>query len=191
MTQHPPKNFDTKQPLWGNPKWTPKGRDISKRGRGIKPIADHIATVTKPLLGKRGFASHRIIFHWGDIVGDMLAQQCTPDRIRYAQGDRTNGTLHIHAYGVQALELEYLKPQVIQQVNAFCGYNAVGDIKITQTPPPISPKESPKPKFTPTPQQTAETTATLNAQLADMPDSPLKTALMGLGKSIHNKPNTN
>lgn len=180
----PPKQFDTKRPLFSE--GVAKQRTSANRPKryGMQPLSRPLESVTKPLLGKRGFVSGRILSHWGDIVGEYLAQQCTPDRIIFTRGTRMDGTLYIKAYGVQALELEYLKPQVIQQVNAHCGYRAVANIKITQTRPKTSIKPDPKPTIKPTKPLSTEQKATLDKTLATMTDSPLKSALKHLGRTV-------
>lgn len=184
MTSRNSNTFDTRQPLFSESKWVPTSRNNQGRTRTVKPLASHIETVTKPVLGKRGFTSHRILSHWGDVVGDHLAQQCTPDRIRFNKGSRIDGTLYIHAYGVQAMELEYLKLQVIQQVNTYCGYHAIGDIKIIQTPLKQTQNLIPSPKKPNVLPLDNQQNAVLEAQLSDMADGSLKTALERLGRTV-------
>ena len=159
----------------------------NRRSRKARPLADYVDGVTKQVLGKRGFSNSRIITDWALIVGDYLAAQCTPESIRYSRGEKTGGVLYINAYGVQAMELEYLKEQVIEQVNMHMGYGAVGDIKIIQSfVPPTLETEKKRPAGTKNPPRPLSDVEqkSLDESLADIEDDELKAILERLGKSV-------
>ena len=179
--------FDTTKPLHSDGTWVPKQTQARTRSQRVRPLADYVDNVTKRVLGKRGFSNSRILTDWSLIVGDYLAAQCQPEGIRYRRGEKIGGILHINAYGVQAMELEYLKNQVIEQVNMHMGYAAVGDIKIIQSsaPPPTKTVQR-RPigtKNPPRPLSTAEQKS-LSQTLADIEDDALKETLERLGKSV-------
>ena len=157
------------------------------RSNRVRPLADYVDGATKHVLGKRGLTNSRIVTDWALIVGDYLAAQCTPEGIRYRRGEKIGGVLHINAYGVQAMELEYLKPQVIEQVNMHMGYGAVGDIKIIQStmPNPIKPEQK-RPIGTKNPPRplSSDEQKSLEASLAGIEDDELKEILQRLGQSV-------
>ena len=80
----------------------------------------------------RGFSETRVLTHWSTFVGIGLAEKTYPVKISFASGG-LGATLTILTTGPHALELEMLKHQIRDKVNAAYGYNAVARIKITQT----------------------------------------------------------
>ena len=80
----------------------------------------------------RGFSETRLLTHWNTFVGIGLAEKTYPVKISFASGG-LGATLTILTTGPHALELEMLKHQIKEKVNAAYGYNAIARIKITQT----------------------------------------------------------
>ena len=80
----------------------------------------------------RGFSETRLLTHWSTFVGIGLAEKTYPVKISFASGG-LGATLTILTTGPHALEVEMLKHQIKEKVNAAYGYNAVARIKITQT----------------------------------------------------------
>ena len=80
----------------------------------------------------RGFSETRLLTHWSTFVGIGLSDKTYPIKISFASGG-LGATLTILTTGPHALELEMLKHQIKDKVNAAYGYNAVARIKITQT----------------------------------------------------------
>ena len=80
----------------------------------------------------RGFSETRLLTHWSTFVGIGLSEKTYPVKISFAYGG-LGATLTILTTGPHALELEMLKHQIKNKVNAAYGYNAVARIKITQT----------------------------------------------------------
>ena len=86
-----------------------------------------VSAYVKPLYKNRGFYDVRLIQDWHHIVGEKLANKTVIDRITY--GNNT-GTLHIKTVGAFATELSYQTEYIIQKVNAYVGFMAIGAIKI-------------------------------------------------------------
>ena len=80
----------------------------------------------------RGFSETRLLTHWSTFVGIGLAEKTYPVKISFASGG-LGATLTILTTGPHALEVEMLKHQIKEKVNAAYGYNAIARIKITQT----------------------------------------------------------
>ncbi len=86
--------------------------------------------VTAPIFKKRGFAEAGILTDWPAIVGDHLARHTMPEKIAFARGARSAGTLHIVTESAFAPELQHLEPQVIERINGYFGYGAVARLLI-------------------------------------------------------------
>ena len=72
----------------------------------------------------RGFSETRLLTHWSTFVGIGLSEKTYPVKISFASGG-LGATLTILTTGPHALELEMLKHQIKDKVNAAYGYNAV------------------------------------------------------------------
>jgi hypothetical protein len=123
----------------------PAGRATRKKKKEAEPRRHNRAASIEQLLSstlsaavrRRGFADERIISDWERIVGSAVARRCRPLKIIHGRG--RYGTLHVSASGGAALELQHLAPQMIERVNAYFGYPAVGRLQIIQAPPPPRP----------------------------------------------------
>ena len=103
-----------------------------KRSGGFKRTSELLKRRINKASEGRGFAESRLLTHWSSFVGVGLAEKTYPVKISFASGG-LGATLTILTTGPYALELEMLKHQIKDKVNAAYGYNAVARIKITQT----------------------------------------------------------
>ncbi len=95
-----------------------------------------------PVCRKRGFASVDIVATWADIVGDRYGQRVQPERLIWPrQPELTDpenppqpATLVVHTDGATAMMLSHDSGQVIDRINTFYGWRAIGRIKILQRP---------------------------------------------------------
>ena len=100
---------------------------------GPVPLSMQLASLTKNLLGKRGFSNADLLLHWDDVVGQELSKGVRPDKMTYPKGDRENAILHVRVgAGSFAVVVEHQKNIIMEKINTFLGYNAVSDIKIKQ-----------------------------------------------------------
>ncbi|MEP4768996.1 MAG: DciA family protein [Roseibium sp.] len=114
----------------------------SGRPRGAKLLGDLVGRAMTPACKKRGFASIDIIASWTDIVGERYGTRVQPDRLIWPrQVELTDperppqpATLVVHTDGSTALLLSHESPQVIERINTFYGWAAIGRIKIMQRP---------------------------------------------------------
>ena len=110
--------------------------------KGAKPLADLVSKAMTPACRKRGFASVDIVASWADIVGDRYGTRVQPDRLIWPrQPELTDpdtppqpATLVVHTDGATALMLSHDSSQVIERINMFYGWAAIGRIKILQKP---------------------------------------------------------
>ncbi|WP_299811154.1 DUF721 domain-containing protein [uncultured Roseibium sp.] len=113
-----------------------------RRSRDAKLLAELVGKAMTPACKKRGFASVDIIASWGDIVGERYGTKVQPDRLiwprRPDRSDPENppdpATLVVHTDGATALLLSHDSAQVIERINMFFGWAAIGRIKILQKP---------------------------------------------------------
>jgi hypothetical protein len=150
-----------------------------RRKTGLRAVAAESDRVTAPIRRKRGLADAALISDWPEIIGAALAAECLP--LRIARGaDGTGGTLHIRVSGALALELQHLQPQVIERINGYFGYHAIGRIALQQGPVRERKPAARKPATPPS----KEDAAALAAQLDTIADDDLRHALEALGRGI-------
>lgn len=102
----------------------------STTGLFAQPIDKILQPVTKRALQKKGFAMTRLLTHWPEIVGKDMARFCRPKSIRFYGKKKSEGILTITAHSGFALQLQHEEPQIIQHINQYFGYTAVGRIKL-------------------------------------------------------------
>ncbi|WP_306140954.1 DUF721 domain-containing protein [Roseibium sp. MMSF_3412] len=107
-----------------------------------KLLADLVGKAMTPACRKRGFASVDIVAAWADIVGERYGARVQPDKLVWPrQPELTDpetppqpATLVVHTDGATALLLSHESAQVIERINTFYGWAAIGRIKILQKP---------------------------------------------------------
>ena len=109
----------------------------------MRRLSTMIEPMVAPSANERGFAISRLISHWHDIVGDTAAW-CRPKDIHFPRGSRNNGTLKLQITSGRGPQAQAMSAQIIDQVNAAFGYQAVGRITLVQNLPPSTPKMPPK-----------------------------------------------
>ena len=147
-----------------------------------KPLSQLLGKTIADLLAKQGFASTGIITHWPDIVGPEIADHAEPMRMiwprRVHEDDPEPATLVLRVEGPVALEIQHLSGVIIEKVNRFFGWRAVGRIQIRQAP-----LRRRGPKARPAPPDPAAV-ARLSASMIDIKDEDLRGALARLGAAV-------
>lgn len=138
-----------------------------------------MGNVLGPAARRRGFAESAILSDWASIVGPVLAGRCQPVRVEFPRGRHQGGTLHLHARGGAALELQHMAPQLAERINGFFGFAAVRRIRLVQTAPP--PRKMPEPGPNVRPLGPAEEQE-LRELVGALADQPLGQALIELGR---------
>ncbi|MEI2386490.1 DciA family protein [Breoghania sp. JC706] len=157
------------------------------RRRGAKPLADLIGGVMEPACRKRGFATADLLALWPDIVGERYGETTQPEALHWPRRNDGGGggtpdpaTLVVRCDGPSALFLQHELPQVIQRINMFFGWAAVGRIKIVQKPLKRLPQRA-----IPRLRSLSETEeAELKGRLNGVDEAPLRAALDRLGRAI-------
>jgi hypothetical protein len=104
-------------------------KNIKRYSLFPKTIAKTIEPILKPIYKQHGFAEHRILIDWYNIVGSKLAIYSIPQKLTRGK----EGNLHILVASGRALELQHLQPIIIDKINSFFGYKAVSKIVLKQT----------------------------------------------------------
>jgi hypothetical protein len=154
------------------------------RTNALLSLAVTLPKVTRRTLGRHGLAEGGLVTDWAAIVGQTIAERSLPLRLSFIGGERREGTLHVRVSGALALELQHLEPQVLERINGYFGYRAVGRLKIHQGPIPAPPA----PRLPPAPPPTAEADAEIGGLLSTVEDDGLREALRGLGHSLRSAP---
>lgn len=163
--------------------------------RGIHALASMLPRVTKPIFQKRGFAEAGILTDWPAIVGEHLARHTMPEKIAFARGARTAGVLHVVSESAFAPELQHLEPQVIERINGYFGYYAIGRLRIQHGRVIRAPLDAARdhaarslPGARATPKYAGETaeaaTSAVRQMTESVADEPLRAALERLGRAV-------
>lgn len=110
---------------------------VKENGRrdyeGLATLVPEIRSLTRKVLGARGFSGADILENWEDIVGPDLSKGVRPEKLTFEKNNRSNGTLVVKtAGGAFAMLFEHQKRRVIERINSFFGYPAVAHIKMIQ-----------------------------------------------------------
>lgn len=152
----------------------------------ISAVGKHIGRLTRKAYEVHGFAYAEILTQWNSIVGNELAEICTPVSIRWPRGfsnktagrRKLGGTLVISAAGPCAIELQHETPRIIERVNTFYGYGAITALKVIQGHH-AQPKDPPRQKVG---KLSPEGEAELSHELNCVEDERLRNALQKLGR---------
>ena len=147
-----------------------------------KSVGEFVPALMKPAFEKYGFPAAAILTDWAAIAGPELAAYTAPERLKWPRktaSDTDSGgqgaTLILRVDGPRALEVEHLRPRLIERINASFGYRAVADIRILQAP--LLRRDAPK-KPAPPPQPESV------AQFAGLGDDRVRQALARIAAGI-------
>ncbi len=108
---------------------------MEKRGRGPRGLGQALEKATREIFGERGFAEAGILRDWPRIVGAHMAEHSCPEKVSYG-GTLGEATLHVRVDGGFATELQHLEPVVLDRINTYFGYRAIGRLSMVQGPLP-------------------------------------------------------
>ncbi len=116
-------------------------------------------------------------------MGAELARRATPQRLSRRGRERDAAVLTVRVDGASGLELQHLAPQVIERINIYYGYRAVGQLKFVQAPLRHEPQR-PSPEH---PAAAARDEGAPHEDLSAVPDGSLKLALDRLGRNVRSR----
>ncbi|CAN7359476.1 DUF721 domain-containing protein [Mesorhizobium caraganae] len=149
------------------------------------PVSDLATQILDPVLRKRAGISIGLVQSWEEIAGPRLAGHSRPEKIQWPRRMHEDdpfepATLVIACEGMAALHLQHETGEIINRVNGFLGFNAIGRIRIVQKPV-LSEKARPKPAPRPL---TSVEKAKLSDTVGKIEDDGLRASLERLGATI-------
>src|SRR4051794_32906804 len=156
---------------------------MSKPGPiSAKPLSVLLSDVFSDAYAKQGFAARELVTRWAEIAGPEVASHSEPLKIQWprpVEGQAQEpATLVLRVEGPTALEIQHASDVILQRVNRFFGWSAVGRLALRQAP--LSRRNKPKPPPAPDAADVAE----LENTLSSVEDQELRAALARLGASI-------
>jgi hypothetical protein len=147
-----------------------------------KPLSVLLSDVFSEAYAKQGFAARELVTRWAEIAGPEIARHSEPLKIQWprpVEGQpQEPATLVLRVEGPAALEIQHASDTLLERVNRFFGWSAVGRLALRQAP--LSRREKPRTPRAPDPKAVAEVAETLT----DIEDQELRAALARLGASI-------
>ena len=112
---------------------------MNKPGRiTAKPLSVLLGKVFSDAFAKQGFASRELVTRWAEIAGPTVAAHSEPLKIQWprpVEGQpQEPATLILRVEGPMALEIQHTSDVILERVNRFFGWNAVGRIALRQAP---------------------------------------------------------
>ena len=161
---------------------------MSKPARSFpRPLAELTGSALSDALRTQGFASTEIIARWAEIAGPEIAAHSEPMKINWPRqagsGDEPPepATLMLRVEGPAAIEIQHLSAVILERVNRFFGWQAIGRIALRQAP--LRRQTPPAPPAPPDPAEQAR----IAASMAAIEDDDLRQALARLGAAIKQK----
>src|SRR3954453_15450215 len=160
-----------------------KRSPMSKPGPiSAKPLSVLLGDVFSDAYAKQGFAARELVIRWAEIAGAEVAAHSEPLKIQWprpVEGQpQEPATLVLRVEGPMALEIQHSSDVILQRVNRFLGWSAVGRLALRQAP--LSRRNRPQPSRAPDPAAVAEVANTLSS----VQDEDLRIALARLGAAI-------
>jgi hypothetical protein len=147
-----------------------------------KPLSVLLSDVFSDAYAKQGFAARELVTRWAEIAGPEVAAHSEPLKIQWPRPvDRQPqepATLVLRVEGPMALEIQHASDVILERVNRYFGWSAVGRIALRQAP--LSRWKPPTESRAPDPTSVAKVAESLSS----VEDEELRAALARLGASI-------
>ncbi len=154
------------------------------RRRGAVALNELVGKLLDPGIAARGFANADLIAAWPEIAGRAYADWTEPERIAWPRGETGGepraGVLYLKVDGPRAIFVQHELPQIMERINAFLGYSAIGQVRIVQKP--VARRRKAPAATIPALGAAAE--AELSGALATVADDRLRAALDALGRGV-------
>jgi hypothetical protein len=149
--------------------------------KGAVALGALVGAVIDPVTRRRGFATADLIAAWPDIVGARFADCTSPDKIVWPREENGGpAVLVLKVEGPRAIYVQHEAGQILERINGFLGYGAVGRLRIVQAPTGRA-KPAEKPRI---PELSAPVEAALGTSVAEIDEGGLKDALKRLGRGV-------
>lgn len=152
--------------------------------RAARPLADILGKTFNDVFARQGFASRELVTRWSEIAGAEIAAHSQPLRIKWPRPIEGTppepATLVLRVEGPMALDIQHAADVIVERVNRFFGWPAIGRLAFRQAP--LSVPEVVQAPAPPDPRM-------VEALARDIPveDAELREALARLGASLKGK----
>ncbi|WP_291850315.1 DciA family protein [Bradyrhizobium sp.] len=147
-----------------------------------KPLSVLLSDVFSDAYAKQGFAARELVTRWADIAGPEIAAHSEPLKMQWPRPvdgqPQEPATLILRVEGPAALEIQHSSDVILQRVNRFFGWSAVGRLALRQAP--LARRKRSAPSRAPDEKSVARVAETLDG----VEDEALRAALARLGASI-------
>jgi len=160
---------------------------MSKPARSFpRPLSDFAGAALTDALKAQGFASNEIITRWAEIAGPEIAAHSEPIRIAWPRAGDPDAppdpaTLVLRVEGPAAIEIQHLSAVILERVNRFFGWRAIGRLSLRQAP--LRRRDAPSAP----PRLDQDAAARIAGTLPQVEDDGLRQALARLGAAIKQK----
>jgi hypothetical protein len=147
-----------------------------------KPLSLLLSDVFSDAYAKQGFAARELVTRWAEIAGADVARHSEPLKMQWprpVEGQpQEPATLVLRVEGPAALEIQHKSDAILERVNRYFGWHAVGRLALRQAP--LSRRDRPRPQRPPDAKEVETVAKTLSA----VEDEELRAALARLGAAI-------
>src|SRR6202048_2430488 len=110
-----------------------------------KPLSVLLGDVFSDAYARQGFASRELVPRWAEIAGPEISAHCEPLKIQWPRPverqPQEPATLVLRVDGPMAREIQHASEIILERVNRFFGWSAVGRLALRQGP--LSRRQSP------------------------------------------------
>ena len=103
-----------------------------------KPLSVLLGDVFSDAYAKQGFAARELVTRWAEIAGKDIAAHSEPLKMQWprpVEGQpQEPATLVLRVEGPTALEIQHSSDVILERVNRFFGWSAVGRLALRQAP---------------------------------------------------------
>ena len=147
-----------------------------------KPLSVLLSDVFSDAYARQGFAARELVTRWTEIAGSDTAAHCEPPKMQWprpVEGQPLEpATLVLRVEGPMALEIQHSSEVILERVNRFFGWSAVGRLALRQGP--LLRRQRSTSAHGPDVRKVEEVERTLSS----VEDDELRAALARLGASI-------
>src|ERR1700675_3686913 len=130
-----------------------------------KPLSVLLSDLFSDAYAKQGFAARELVTRWVEIAGPEMAAHSEPLKIQWprpVEGQpQEPATLVLRVDGPMALEIQHASDVLLERVNRFFGWSAVGRLALRQGP--LSRRQPPAASGAPDAGKVAEVAQTLSS----------------------------
>jgi hypothetical protein len=155
---------------------------VNKPKASARRVGELLERCLSQTLARQGFASTELVTRWREIAGAEIAAHAEPIKIHWPRGPHADAaepaTLLLRVEGPSGIEIQHLSGVILERVNRFFGWRAIGKIALRQAPLSRRPRQTVA--AAPSPEATSRVAATLTA----IADEDLRQALARLGAAV-------